>query len=485
MASNIHYSEGEFPLNLYTRDAYLNGFDLGMVNGSHWSGHGPLNNMNTECGCPCTCNTVKLYVTDVQVSASYSLTLTIKYSDGSDDTVVLEKGKKYKFTYLDSGTVYQLVGVITGVGKVSESAAFCDCECNCSSSADYLIQVDSSTNYSSSVVTIRTSNLRGISYYTEYEDEDTSIDNATVRGATVAGTINNIRIKNATVDEDGNITAGIIVGGVLAETGTIIDGGSVTGYNKNNHLITLLNAQCHNGTIINGTVIAGVAKTINVSNGASDNNGHLINCDVVAPTAKIVAVDCDVNNAVSVSGTVIDPILNDSIVVGGTRYGTDMVTVGGLVVGDMCYGGKVTGGVLYGGTASGLIDGTSYTIFDGETTGGYTVKASVKGGKVVGGKQVGDTIIGAVVYGGTAINGTTTGGVTKIGASGYIKAGITDIPTGLTNIGNSNAKYIEKDINDLIIWWNQTKGLQSTLGVMGESGHHPYKSMCNIPYLGK
>ena len=483
MASDIHYSEGEFPLNLYAKGAYLNGFDLGMRNGSHWSGTGPLNNM--QCPCGCSSNTVKLYVTDVQVSASYTLTISIKYSDGSDDTVLLEKGKKYKFTYLDSGVIYQIVGVITRVGKVAESAAFCDCECNCASSTDYLLEVDSSSSYSSSVTTIRTSNLRGISYYTEYEDEDTTIENATVRGATVAGNINNIRIKDATIDGDGNITAGTIVGGLLSETGTIIDGGSVSGYNKNNHLITLLNAKCNSGTIIAGNIVTGFIKNASVSNGTSDNNGCMTGCDITAPSAKIVAINCDVNNAVAMSGTLVNPVIENSIVVGGIRYGTDMVTVGGLVVGDYCYGGKITGGTLYGGTASGLIDDDSYTIFDGETTGGYTVKATVKGGKVVGGKQIGDTIIGAIVYGGTAENGTTVSGTTKIGVSGYIKPGITDVPSGITGMVKENSKYIEKDINDLVIWWNQANGVQTTLGIMNDTSHHPYKPNCTIPYLDK
>lgn len=460
MPSNIHYSEGEFPLNLYGKPCYLNGFDLGMVNGSHWSGHGYMNSLK-KCCCGNN-NTVKLYITDVQVSACYTITITIQYSDGSSDSVVIEKGKRYTFEYLENGCVNRVVGVVDAIGKLS-SGITGNCPCADPSSQDYIIQVDASSAYNSSVVTFKTSNLRGISYYTQYEDEDTTIASSVTRGATVVGTINNLRIEEATIDSNGNVLKGKIVAGQISEGHCIIDGGSSTGNNPNGHKIVVVNGQTIGGTITEGSIISAVL-TSPIVQGFTVNGSRLENATITAPNGKVVAVDASISGGKTVNGTVIEPTMTNSLVSGGTRYGSDMVTTGGTVVGNVCYGGTITGGTLYGGVATGIINCDSYMIENGETTGGYSVKSIVYDGKIVGGKQIGDTIIGAVVYGGRAECGITTGGTTTIGASGTIKPGMSTLPDTVTSPVNVDAQFFEKDIDDLIIWWENVHGISSTLG---------------------
>lgn len=464
MPSNIHYSEGEFPLNLYGKPCYLNGFDLGMVNGSHWSGHGCLNSLkNCCCG---NNNSVKLYITDVSVSASYTLTITITYSDGSTDSVTIEKGKRYTFEYLENGCVNRIVGVVDAIGKMN-SGITGNCPCADTSGTDYIIQVDASGAYDSKVVTFRATNLRGISYYTAYEDEDTTIASSITRGATVVGTVNNIRIKDASIDASGNIISGTIVAGNISAENCIIDGGSSVGMNPNGHNIVVINGQTTGGNITEGVLMSAYLNSPIVQ-GYSKDGSTITGAVVTAPSGKIVAIDATVQNGKTVNGTVIDPTMNNSLVNGGTRYGSDMVTTGGTVVGGICYGGTITGGTLYGGTATGVINCQSYIIDGGETTGGYSVKSVVYDGQVVGGKQVGNTVIGAVVYGGRAECGITTGGTTVIGASGTIKPGLSTLPDTVTSPVNVTAKFFEKDIDDLIVWWKNVNGIGSTLGVISD-----------------
>lgn len=475
----VHYSEGEFPLNLYGRPTFLNGIDLGRVNGSHWSGCGPFNSLNRCC---CGNNTVKLYVTDVSVSATYRITVTITYSDGSSDSFTLEQGQTYSIDYLDSGTVKNVVGVITAIGKVSTLASESDCTCSCCTSAtdDYVIQVDASTAYASSVVTIRTSNIRGISYYTQYQDEDTTIASSVTRGATVVGTINNIRIANATVDKDGNILKGTIVSGTLSKNNCIVDGGSSTGTNPSGHVITVVNGKTTGGDITNGTIVSAY-MTSPVVRGDGLADATIINATVTAPMAKIVAVDCDVSGGTTINGNLIDPTIVNSLVSGGTRYGDDMVTVGGTVINGVCYGGQITGGTLYGGIATGIIDCQSYMIENGETTGGCSVKSIVYDGVVEGGKQMGDTIVGAIVYGGRAKCGITTGGTTTLGSTGNIKPGESKLPESVTSPVNVNAKFFESQIDDFIIWWKSASGgncCGTNLGSITDTINTKHNSNC-------
>lgn len=462
MPSNIHYSEGEFPLNLFSRPSYLNGFDLGMVNGSHWSGHGCFNSLkNCSCG---NNNTVKLYITDVKVTSYYTLSITIEYSDGSSDTVIIEKGKRYTFEYLENGCINRVVGIVDAIGKIGSNITG-NCPCADTNSQDYIIQVDASSAYNSSIITFKTSNLRGISYYTQYEDEDTTIASSITRGATVVGTINNIRIENATIDANGNILKGKITAGNISENHCIIDGGSSTGNNPNGHKIVVINGQTTGGTITEGTIISS-SLTSPIVQGMNIQGSNIVDAVITAPTGKVVAIDASVVGGKTINGTVIEPTIINSLVNGGTRYGSDMVTTGGTVVGGVCYGGTISGGTLYGGIATGIINCDNYVIEDGETTGGFSVKSIVYDGKVVGGKQIGNTIIGAVVYGGRAECGITTGGITVIGASGTIKPGTSSLPDTVTSPVNVDAKFFEKDIDDLIVWWENVHGVNSTLGTI-------------------
>lgn len=447
----IHYSEGAFPLTLYSnnyRTTFRNGYHLENI-----------------CGCHCTYgdpgidihdtikkHSVALMVTDVGVTSELTLSLTISFSDGTKDKVRLEKGTKYKIQYLEDGQINAIVGVITSISKVGSMSS---CVCSCCNGEDYVIMVDASTEFSSKVYNIRTSSIRSITPYIQYAEEDTTIVNARTSGATVAGQVSDLFITNATVDKEGNISGGLLSNAVLDKDKCIVADGCATGVNPLNHQITVTDAQIIGGSAISGNITSGKVDEFTLSGGELDpDTGLTKGATLTAKAGTIVATNCNIVGSKAYNGTFIQPKLEYSTVIGGTRSGNDMITVGATVIGDIAYGGSITGGTLYGGVASGMIDGKPYSIINGETTGGTTILANVKNGKIVGGKKIGNTIIGATIYGGVATAGTTTCGNTVLGHSdSFIKPEYISLPEEIVcHCPKVYATYKE-NIADVIIWW--------------------------------
>lgn len=453
----IHYSEGEFPLDIYSNnytEQFQNSYNLNNIH-------------NCDCCQPYNINHAVeklqraiLMITNVSTKATYNIAITIDYSDGTSKTYNLEKGKKYKVQYLANGEINTLVGAITNIGKVN-STSNCSCDC-CSGVNDYIIRIDASTNYSSVVEDIRTSNIRTIEPYVEHADEDTTILNARSSGVTVAGLVNDIVITNATIDEDGTVLEGIIIkGNVDEKEGIVVDGCSI-GTNSLNNTITVSEAEVVGGTITSGKIMSGkLGKfTITTQGNMDCCSNTMTNCIVEAKSATIVATECNVVGSKSYGGEVINPVIENSTIIGGKRAGKDMVTTGAIVIGDVAYGGTITGGTLLGGIATGSINGKAYVIENGSTTGGTSMKCTVTNGKIVGGKNINGSIIGATVYGGIAECGTTTGGTTTVTneINSFIKPESTSLPPDI--ICKCPKVYGDyKDmISDVIIWIKTNNG---------------------------
>lgn len=453
----IHYSEGAFPLSLYSNNyitTYKNGYHLEHICGCNWN---PMYNIQDEI----KKHSVALMVTDVAVQSQTSLTVTISFSDGTSEKVELCKGTKYKIQYLDNGVVNSIVGVVTGIGKVNTNGA---CTCNCCTGEDYIITVDASVDYASNVVNIRTSNIRGISKYNQYADEDTTILNARTAGATVAGDVTNLSISSATVDKDGNITAGTLTNAVLDKDNCIITDSCAVGMNGNGHEIVVAKAHIIMGTAVSGTISSGKVDEFTISGGVTDPVTKITtNCLLTAKKGTIVATGCKVVGAKAYKGKLITPILENSTVTGGKRSGKDMITTGATVIGEIAYNGAITGGTLYGGVAVGLIDGEPYAIINGITTGGTTLKSTVTGGRVVGGKKIENTTVGATVYGGVAEAGVTTCGTTKLGdADSFIRPESVSLPGEIICKCPKIYPNYHRNLIDVIIWWKTVQGYPLT-----------------------
>lgn len=446
--SNIHYSEGEFPLNIYGPGYcyHRDGYTFGLYSGAQWAGK--------PC-CPTTCTPVEILITDVAVEVQKIIKISITYSDGTVETTTVEIGKQYVVKYIADGKVNQVTGTVTGVEALATVA---DCPCCVS---EYLIRLDCSTVGNSKVLTIRTSMIRGIQEYKENIGESTSISAGTTYGATLYGSVNNIIITDATVDGDGNVTKGTIVSANLAENAVAL-GGCSMGINSNGVNVVVAGGITKGGIATEGSIISARVYTPIVT-GGTPSNGVIVGATVKGTDARIVAMDCTISSGTISEGSILDAKIENSVVVGGSRSGEDMVTTGAAIFGTKGYGGTSTGGTLYGGEASGTINGLPFTIYNGETTGGYTMKAVVEGGIIQGGSHVGQSVVGAVIMGGTATDGTTTGGTTVLGSTGYIKPGFNAIPEGLVSPVNDINTFKKKDIDDLIIWWKYNT-LYSTLG---------------------
>lgn len=458
----IHYSEGEFPLDTYCghyTEQFQNSYNLNNIH-------------NCDCCQPYNINhaveklqRATLMITNVSAKANYSIDITIDYSDGTSKTYALEKGKRYKVQYLANGELNTLVGVITKIGKVNSNSN-CSCDC-CSGVNDYIIRVDASINYSSVVEDIRTSNIRDIQPYVEHADEDSTILNAHSSGVTVAGLVNAIVITDATIDEDGNIYSGTITKGVADDKQCIIVDGCATGVNPLNNFITVANAKVIGGTITTGKIMSGkMEKYTIISQGnctcdCNDSTKTIMSkCIVESCNATIVATDCNVVGSKAYDGTVINPVIEKSTVVGGTRSGKDMVTTGAMVIGDIAYGGTITGGTLVGGTATGKINDIPYIIQNGITEGGTSMKCTITNGKIVGGKTVNGSVIGATVYGGIAKCGVTTDGTTTISdnINSYIKPESVSLPSDMICKCPEVYGNYKDMIGDMIIWFKTNNG---------------------------
>ena len=435
--SNIHYSEGEFPLNIYGYNNCYRDNVFGMYGGTQWV---------EDCGCHKDRRiSDALFVTDVAVKESKTLLVTIRFSDGTSTECLVGIGKKYTVRYVENGNLRQVSGVLTAIWT---SGVASDCPC---STLDYILQFDCSTDNNSLVVAVRTSTIRYLAPYNSLLGESTSLDPANTYGATALGFFKEIVLEDATIDSDGNVTAGTVSYAKLVDKLSAGLGGCATGTNKDKHVITTYNGVSTLGVVTAGKVLA--AKLVGpIASGGTPGNGVLEHCTVKASEGRIIAVDAIIKGGKSEDGIAFEPKIVDSIVVDGVRSGTDMITLGATVFGVEAHGGTSTGGTVTGGTAIGIIGGLQFTIENGITTGGTTIKGIVQDGLVEGGSLVGPNIIGAIIYGGKNVHGTCTGGTTELGTDGYIKPGFTVLPK-VSSPAVDFKTYLQKDPNDLIIWW--------------------------------
>lgn len=446
----IHYSEGAFPLTLYDnnyRDNYkvkhatTNCCDEDMCYANIHETISKHNNHNKS-----------LIVTDVGVSKDIVLSITISYSDGTKEVYKLEPHAKYKIQYTENGELITVVGVIRTIGQVNPESNKCNCTCCVNN--DYIISVDLSTEYNSQVVTLRTSQIRGITKYIEFGDEDTDLASCTASGSTVAGDMTNISIVNAVVSDDGIITSGEISNATLVEDKVMVANSCATGLNPNGHKITVRDGIINGGIVIKGKIISGKLTDFQINKKPGEDKSI-----VIAKSGTIVIDDAVVINATCKDGIIIDPFIAHSTIFGGIRSGTDMITTGSIVRNGIAYGGTSTGGTIYNGTAKGMIDCRPFTIMNGISVGGVSSVSSVTNGKVVGGRKVGDSIIGAVVYGGSATCEYTSGSCTRLGkqSESYIKPNYTSIPMELITKSPDKYDSYESNIRDVVIWW-KTEG---------------------------
>lgn len=433
---NYHYNEnGAFPLNVYTENNYT--CDCYS---------------NRKCPAMNSCKLQPLFVTDVAAESHYTIDLIITYSDGSTSTTTLTRYNKYVIKYVENGLLKQVVGVIVAIGKVNDNS---NCTCECCNNEDFLIKVDASVEYNSNTVIIRTSSIRDISIYTKYADENSNIENATIRGASFVGNATDVKIINCTIDESGKISAGTIIKGTPDMENCTFSDGCVTGLNSKNHEIVVIDSKYCNGLISDGKVLSGYAYEFTIEGGETDTEtGITTDCTMIAERAMIISTDITAFEGVSYNGTVIDPTIINSTVVGGDRTGADMITTGGIAMNGIYYSGTTEGGNIVGGTASGFIGDKEYVITNGITKDGFSTKTTVEGAIIEGGKIVGSSTIGAIAKGGIAKCGVSFEGTTVLGPEGIIKPGNISIPAGLIDTACAapdNTAY-EEVVNELIIW---------------------------------
>ena len=449
--TGYHVGEGSWPVYVTNNFRYC-------IDGENGKEYFPVCQKCLDGHCDHLAN-VPLIITDISAVANYTVDLTISYSNGTSVTTTLTKNTKYVIKYLDKGQIIQVVGIITAIGKVNNSS---ECTCDCCNGEDYLIKVDCSSEYNSAVVVIRSSMIREIHPYTKYADEDSTIVSSIVRGATLFGSLENVKILDATVSATGVVYAGNIVKGDVTTNCAIADG-CATGENKYGHKIVVIDSTTEGGNVTAGKVMSAKLYEFIVEGGETDpETGRTVGCTVTAARAMVIANDVTVMGGVTSNGTVIDPTIKNSVVTGGVRIGTDVVTEKAIVIGDIGYNGISTGGILTDGIATGKINGKFYIIENGITTGGYSNKCTVEGGMIKGGTKIGDTIIGATIYGGNVECGVTYEGTTTLGEDGIIKSGTFSLPDNLIdNIGlkaDDNVDAFEREINNLVLWWTSDAG---------------------------
>lgn len=360
--------------------------------------------------CPCNCGT--LYsLTGVTTNAKIVLDVSLTYSSScKDKTVTISPGELYTFTYLEDGQLKNCSGRVTNIYKVEELER---------ETGLYKIRVDCSSTYSNNVVVFKTDQIRGVERYYQYAAEDSTISNGyQENGTTIARLIRDAVVVDAELDAEKNLIKGTIVAGVV-ENGTTIDG-VVIGTNPQGHDILVVNPQSTGGELSSGLILNGVVRSGDIDGETEEGTGMVINATVKGIIANVVIVNSKVSGVQvpNGKGTVIEPVLKESVVYDATVTGEDMVTTGGVTIGNITTGGVTEGGTANGGTAYGSIDGKPYTITDGETSGDIsTTDGVVVGGVIVGGTKVGNAIYNATVKGGVCTRGITTGGTTSIGIS--------------------------------------------------------------------
>ena len=350
-------------------------------------------------------------LTGVTAKAKISLSIKFSYNDETADTVVdLEVGNIYNFTYLENGQLVECVGKVADMWKVYDA----DNKYNF-----YKIKIDCSVEYSNKTIIIKNDQIRGLSKYVPYSNEDTTIANSLHLYGTTIGNITGAVVTNAEVDANGNILSGDIVDGVV--DGHTLDG-LAKGENNKHHEIMAINGDTIGGTIERGKILSAMVRSGAVDGTVEEKTNITTKATIKgAVLSNVIIVNTLIRGGKTTKGTFLDPSLDDSIVYNATITGDDMVTIGGVTDGNITTGGTTTGGEAHGGTAVGIINGKSYTIEGGTTvkkdehhklvtTGGVVVGGTVIGGVKSGGVTVGAVVKGGVLNNGTTINGKTTGG---------------------------------------------------------------------------
>ena len=379
--------------------------------------NGPLN-----LSCNCCSNTM---VTGVKVTQKTIITITVQYTDPEKNTSIdLEAGKMYIFDYIEDGKLLRVSGRLSDIYKTYD----------CNNNVLFKLKVDCSANYVTKTAVFKTDQIRGVTEYSVYADQDPTIDNSIHRyGTTTAEVIKNAVIKNAIADKNGNILEGTIVSGEV--TGHTLDG-LAQGKNNIGMELTVINGDTINGAIIEGKILNANLRAGSVDGKTDEKTGIVSDATITGTITNVIAINTIIKGGRTEKGTIINPVLKDSVVYGATVTGDNMITTGGITVGDITVGGTAVGGSATGGTATGCIDGKSYTIEDGTTTGKITTTGgTLVGGTIIGGTKVGRTIVNAVIQGGVYTNGTTTGGDTK---DGTIIAGRSDVTPIGRNVGRGN-----------------------------------------------
>lgn len=351
-------------------------------------------------------------LTEVKTTANISLTFKFVYNtDSANKTVEIKVGDIYTVTYLEDANLKRCTGKISDIWKVYDA----DNKYNY-----YKIKIDCSVDYSNNIVVVKNDQIRGLTKYVQYADEDTTISNSVHNYGTTIGLISAAVVTNATVDANGNILDGTIVDGTI-EDGYTIDG-IAKGENSSKHSIMVINGYTLGGTITNGRVMTAVVRSGDIDGTLETDTNITVKATVKGILANVVISNSTVSGGKTTKGTFLDPTLVDCIVYNAQVTGDDMVTTGGITCGNITTGGTTTGGTGTGGTASGIINGKSYTIEGGTTNvkdSSSTLITSggvVTGGTIIGGIESGNMIIGAVIKGGVATNGTTVNGTTTGGS---------------------------------------------------------------------
>ena len=348
------------------------------------------------------------YLTQVNTQAKIILTVTLAYTNSRcNKSVDLIPENIYTVTYLDNGKIYTVTGMITNIYKVDQLE---------DNTQIYKIVFDCSSQYNHNKVVIKSDQIRDISLYRQYENDDNGMEEAWHEfGTTIAARIIDATVVDAELDSAKNFIKGTIIKGIITNGQTL--GGIAIGTNKSGHDVCLTNLRSFGGYITSGLILSGVVKSGDIDGEVEEGTGIITNAiirdaeifNVVILTSKVSKVIISSED----SGEVLNPVIENSTVLNATITGDDMITTGGITSGNITTGGITKGGIAIGGDAHGNIDGNQYTIINGITKGDLsTTGGIVVGGIVTGGQRIGNVIYGGIVKGGVCTKGYTTGGTT-------------------------------------------------------------------------
>ena len=361
---------------------------------------------NGPLQCPCQRGNVTM-LTGVSTKAKLILSVTLTFTNSDmNRTIDIEPGYIYTITYLENGELVTATGLVSNIYKVEQLEE----ETNI-----YMITLDCSTNYAHNVIAIKSDQIRGISAYVPYSEEDSGLEDAVHNyGTTIAAVIKDAVVVDAELDENKNIIKGKIISGTLESAKTV--DGVCSGLNSSKHNITLTNATSTNGIISGGYILNGVVRSGDIDGTKDPETGIVEHATIKGIITDVLIINSRISKATVESGcgTVVDPTLDNCRLEGATITG-DIITTGGVTVGDITTGGITKGGTATGGTAFGSINGHQYAIIGGNTTGTLTTSGVVIGGQIIGGTKIGNAIYGATIKGGVCSQGITYGGTTTGG----------------------------------------------------------------------